>query len=262
MAAVAELRAGGYASPSFRPAALASAPPVRIGCWAFRGRRAPTSACLPKSPNRQVQIKSPTPLRLHPRISLHPAADALNCHGYSEYPSQCLAATRPGQLGNGPSITDTAETCARTTPMHDQEASFAALREAACSSDPVVGHTHNFYRYPARFSPQFARAAIEVFSRPGDVVLDPFMGGGTTGVEALVAGRRFIGCDLNPLSLFVTRAKTTPLSNADVRAITRWADHLQDHVRQQAEDRHAAWADYQRNLPPTSGKRSGPRWTL
>lgn len=135
--------------------------------------------------------------------------------------------------------------------MQDQQAAFAALRDATCSSDPVAGHTHNFYRYPARFSPQFARAAIEVFSQPGDVVLDPFMGGGTSAVEALVAGRRFIGCDINPLSLFVSRAKTMPLSKADVRAIMRWADVLKDHVRQQqGEEEHAGWAEYQRNLPP------------
>ena len=52
---------------------------------------------------------------------------------------------------------------------------------------PVVGYTHNFYRYPARFSPLFARATIEAFSRSGDVVLDPFMGGATTLVEARAA---------------------------------------------------------------------------
>lgn len=32
-------------------------------------------------------------------------------------------------------------------------------------------------------------------SNPGDIVLDPFVGGGTTGVVALDLGRRFVGCD-------------------------------------------------------------------
>jgi tRNA G10 N-methylase Trm11 len=62
-----------------------------------------------------------------------------------------------------------------------------ALAEAARCREPVVGLTHNFYRYPARFSPQFARAAVATFTEPGDTVLDPFMGGGTSAVETLAA---------------------------------------------------------------------------
>lgn len=64
-----------------------------------------------------------------------------------------------------------------------------ALLEALYSESPVSGLTHSFYRYPARFSPQFARTAIEAFTQPGDTVFDPFMGGGTTVVEALALGR-------------------------------------------------------------------------
>lgn len=38
---------------------------------------------------------------------------------------------------------------------------------------------------------------IERFTDPGDVILDPFLGGGTTGVVALATGRKFIGCDID-----------------------------------------------------------------
>ena len=62
------------------------------------------------------------------------------------------------------------------------------LRRAARDQSQIRGLTHCFYRYPARFSPTFAGAAIEAFSRPGQVVFDPFMGGGTTIVEAMVRG--------------------------------------------------------------------------
>lgn len=98
------------------------------------------------------------------------------------------------------------------------------LRTAARDQSRVSGLTHCFYRYPARFSPVFARTAIAAFSKPGDVVLDPYMGGGTTIVEAMSAGRVAIGCDLNELAVFVTEAKTTLLTKAQRLALARWAN--------------------------------------
>ena len=51
-------------------------------------------------------------------------------------------------------------------------------------------------QHPATFPDQLARDLIECFSLPGDVVLDPFAGSGTTCVEAAKAGRSFIGIDI------------------------------------------------------------------
>jgi DNA modification methylase len=82
------------------------------------------------------------------------------------------------------------------------------LLAAIAAKDPISGHTHNFYRYPARFSPLFVREMIRHFSQPCDVILDPFMGGGTVIVEALSLGRRAIGVDLNSLAHFVSKVKT------------------------------------------------------
>ncbi len=71
--------------------------------------------------------------------------------------------------------------------------------------------THSYHRYPAKFIPQLAARLIAEHSQPGDVVLDPFMGSGTTLVEALVAGRRARGIDINPAAVIASRAKTTPV---------------------------------------------------
>lgn len=101
-----------------------------------------------------------------------------------------------------------------------------AIRKAARDEATVAGLTHTFYKYPARFSPQFVRAAIQQFSVPGDVVLDPYMGGGTTIVEAFAARRHSVGCDLNSLAVFVTRAKTTRLSEAEAGAIEQWSREI------------------------------------
>src|SRR5438132_8888731 len=89
------------------------------------------------------------------------------------------------------------------------QGTFAALAEAATDPKPVSGWTHNFYRYPARFSPRFAAAAIECFSKPDDIVADPYMGGGTSIVEGVAAGRHVVGNDLNSLATLITKVKIT-----------------------------------------------------
>ena len=94
------------------------------------------------------------------------------------------------------------------------------------SKHHVEGLTHNFYRYPARFAPEFAREVILEFSREGDVVLDTFMGGGTTIVEAIANGRVACGIDINPLAYFITTVKTTPLSSHDEDAILGWLKNI------------------------------------
>jgi len=94
---------------------------------------------------------------------------------------------------------------------------------ALASRNRVEGLTHKFYRYPARFNPEFVRAAIREWTLPGDTVLDPFMGGGTTIVEALAEGRIVAGVDINPVACLVARVKTTPLSAADQAAIMEWS---------------------------------------
>lgn len=96
--------------------------------------------------------------------------------------------------------------------------------EAVQSGKRVTGLTHILYRYPARFAPEFARAAIDEYTDPNDWVLDPFVGGGTSVVEALAAGRRAAAIDLNALAILITRAKTTPLYATDERALRRWLE--------------------------------------
>jgi hypothetical protein len=104
--------------------------------------------------------------------------------------------------------------------------SFEELRRAALDVKPVSGLTHRFYRYPARFSPTFAATAIAQFSKPGDLILDPQMGGATAIVEGMRLGRRAAGCDLNSLAVFVARVKTTLVSIPERAALERWADEV------------------------------------
>jgi 16S rRNA G966 N2-methylase RsmD len=53
------------------------------------------------------------------------------------------------------------------------------------------------------------REMISRHSSEGDLVLDPFCGSGTVGLEAIISGRNFVGFDLNPFSIFLTESTLT-----------------------------------------------------
>ena len=72
--------------------------------------------------------------------------------------------------------------------------------------------------YRACFKPQLPRFFIERLTRPGDVVYDPFMGRGTTLIEAALLGRTPYGCDVNPLSQIFVRARLNPPGFSEVEA--------------------------------------------
>jgi DNA modification methylase len=127
-----------------------------------------------------------------------------------------------------------------------------SLVAAVSNRDRVTGAPHDFYRYPARFSPIFAREAITAFTEPGDLVLDPFCGGGTSIVEAISLGRRAAGMDVSSLAAFLARTKTTPISVHDKRDIAAWLALLEAEEPRQVSNLGDTEPDalyYQRNLP-------------
>ena len=74
--------------------------------------------------------------------------------------------------------------------------------------------THNIHRYSSKFIPQIAARAISLLTQPGELVVDPYCGSGTTLLEAALLGRRCVGVDLNPLAVLIARVKTTPIPEA------------------------------------------------
>ena len=67
---------------------------------------------------------------------------------------------------------------------------------------------HSFHRYYGKLIPAIPRSAIREFTEEGDVVFDPFVGSGTTAVEAIYNNRSFVGVEINPLSVLITEIKT------------------------------------------------------
>lgn len=129
---------------------------------------------------------------------------------------------------------------ASASPFPGQPEKLARLVAAARDASPIAGLTHNFYRYPARFSPKLVRAAVEAFTDPGDLVLDPFVGGGTTLVEAMVSGRQAIGADISSLATFVSEVKTTIYEEEELARLEQWAEGVADgiHIWEPAERSH------------------------
>src|SRR5690349_6593991 len=77
-------------------------------------------------------------------------------------------------------------------------------------------HAIHEISYRACFKPQLPEFFISRLTEPGDSVLDPFMGRGTTPVQAALMGRKPIGNDVNPLSVLLTRPRLAPPSVGEV----------------------------------------------
>lgn len=82
--------------------------------------------------------------------------------------------------------------------------------------------THDLHPYPAKFIPQIPGHCIAQLSLPGELVLDPFGGSGTTALEAVRLGRRALSIDANAVGTLIGRVKTSNLNRTasrDLRAI-------------------------------------------
>lgn len=100
---------------------------------------------------------------------------------------------------------------------------------------PVQAQPHTpiyrMHRYFARRPYNVINKLIDYYSRPGDIVLDPFCGGGTTVVEGLRLRRKVIGVDINPMATFITRCEVMNLDPEDVETTLEWiAEITQEEI--------------------------------
>ncbi|MBU0558356.1 MAG: site-specific DNA-methyltransferase [Bacteroidetes bacterium] len=71
--------------------------------------------------------------------------------------------------------------------------------------------SHGLHKYPAKFFPELPRWLLQKYSKPSNIILDPFMGSGTSNIEAMLLGRHSVGIDVDPFAKFLTKVKTTKL---------------------------------------------------
>ena len=89
-------------------------------------------------------------------------------------------------------------------------------------------YTHAIHSYPAMMMPRIARNVIQEYATSESIVLDPYMGSGTTLLEGMVENvGKVIGFDLNPLAVLISTAKTTKFNLENIK---REMDNLDYHL--------------------------------
>src|SRR5215216_4545984 len=95
-------------------------------------------------------------------------------------------------------------------------------------------HVHKLHPYLGKYIPQLVEVFLRRYFHPGDCVYDPFVGSGTTLVEANAFGASSIGCDISAFNCLLARVKTRPYSlgalELSLRATLELARQTEDAV--------------------------------
>lgn len=94
-------------------------------------------------------------------------------------------------------------------------------------------HSIHEVSYRACFKAQLPEFFISRLTKPGDVVFDPFMGRGTTPVQAALMGRQPYGNDINPLSILLARPRMRPITERQVAAALETVDWARGEVERE-----------------------------
>ena len=94
-------------------------------------------------------------------------------------------------------------------------------------------HSIHEVSYRACFKAQLPEFFISRLTKPGNVVFDPFMGRGTTPVQAALMGRQAFGNDINPLSVLLTRPRLRPITLQAVSASLESVDWSRGEIERE-----------------------------
>ena len=106
-----------------------------------------------------------------------------------------------------------------------QEALYATLDHELSWSEQELPqyertkHVHSLHPYLGKYIPQLVEAFLHRYFQPGDVIFDPFVGSGTTLVEANAFGCGSVGCDISAFNCLLSEVKASPYSASVERAL-------------------------------------------
>src|ERR687887_896436 len=90
--------------------------------------------------------------------------------------------------------------------------------------------THSYHPYSAKYIPQIPRYLISNLTNRNDLILDNFVGSGTTLVESKILGRHAIGVDINPLACLVSKVKITNIQKSDLKKISAISRSIKEDI--------------------------------
>jgi SAM-dependent methyltransferase len=111
---------------------------------------------------------------------------------------------------SGSFVDDLLEDRAFGVATHSMVGSVPQIMNAFWTAQQRQAHSLHEISYRACFKPQLPAFFIERLTRPSDLVYDPFMGRGTTLLEAALWGRNVAGNDINPLSAMLLAPRLSP----------------------------------------------------
>ena len=112
----------------------------------------------------------------------------------------------------------------------EESATHSGYSDREATGAPILSRqstrysAHGLHEYRGKFNPQIVRAIGNILGlQPGDAILDPFCGSGTTILEAVHNGWNAVGIDINPLAVQIARAKVAAMhvAPADLSTLTQ-----------------------------------------
>jgi DNA methylase len=127
-----------------------------------------------------------------------------------------------------------------------QEALYAEIDlELSWSEDELpqverTKHVHRLHPYLGKFIPQLVEVFLERYFSPGGCIYDPFVGSGTTLVEANIFGADAVGCDISAFNCLLSRVKTAHYPLGELELALRGT---QEAARRRVDDHATPWLE-------------------